>query len=483
MLKKLLIIIILLTLIISPRIILGFRNEKLARQAADEGFRKAQLEQYEASQESFKRAAEEFELAAQRLFWRNDLWNETGKLKVLSEQKVEAILAYEKAQEKGVLVAYGREDLGILYTWRDGNYDRAIPLWEDGLKQYPKHFAYYYRLAVAYREEGNYAAERNTLKNWLAKVESDKHLGYFHYRYGVLLILDSPEEALDELTRAANLDEGLAPAVETLRTSLNLALLESDPAEKQILLGRGLALVEEWQLAEIIFANATQAQSTNASAWAWLGETKQHLDKDPVPALNKAFNLNPDSTLVRSLRGLYWRRQGNYEKALEDTQTLIKLDPENAHWYATLGEIYAISGDLPPALLAYQEAVELAPKDALYWHLLALFSVQYGMQVEEIGLPAAQKALDLNPKNARYADTLGRIYFDLAQDENAEKEFLNALNLDPDLGAAHLHLGVYYLKYNHRNLAYQSLLRARELSQDSFVGEQATRLLEEYFQE
>ena len=468
MVKKLVIIILLLTLIIFPRILLGFENEKLAQETMNSG--------------DYKRAAEEYELAAYRLFWRDDLWEKVGLMRSRMGQKEEAISALEIAKQENALSASGWDLLGV-QLWDTNLHEEAFSIWQEGLQNYPDYVIFYKRLAIYYREKEDRVAEKEAIEHWFANRQVGDASAHLHYRFGLILMMDDPEKALDELTRAAHLDEDFAPVVETLRTSLNLALLESDPAEKQILLGRGLALVEEWQLAEMIFANATQAQSKNASAWAWLGEAKQHLDENPVPALNKAFNLNPDSTLVRSLRGLYWRRQGNYEKALEDTQALIKLEPENAHWYATLGEVYALSGDLPPALLAYQKAVELAPKDSLYWHLLALFSVQYGIQVEEVGLPAAQSAFDLNPKNANFSDTLGRIYFDLEQDENAEKEFLNALKLDPDLGAAHLHLGIYYLKYNHRNLAYQSLLRARELSQDSFIGKQAAGLLEEYFQE
>ena len=199
--------------------------------------------------------------------------------------------------------------------------------------------------------------------------------------------------------------------------------------------------------------------------------------------LNKAFDLQPDSTLIRSLRGLYWQRQGNLEEASQEFQVAVELEPGNPNWQSMLGEIYARSGDLPLALVAYEKATVLAPEDPLYWHFLALFSVQYAVQLEETGLPAAKKAVALDSKNATFMDTLGWIYFGLERDEDAEEQFLRALQLDSNLGAAHLHLGMFYLKHNHMNLAYQSLLHASELSQSDFVREQAVRLLDEYYQD
>ena len=466
--KNFFIILLLFTLIFSPRILFGLHSEKLARQAVSVG--------------DFAHAAENFKLAAERLFWRGDLWDETGKAKLISGQRTEAILAYEKAKGKNALSAFGWDILGQ-ESWNQGKVEEAITLWKTGLNSYPAYFEFYTRLAMAYREKGDHLSEKKALENRLAYENEEKASAYFHYRLGLLLILDSSEEALDELSLAARVDKAYAPVVETLRTSLNLALLESNPAEKLILLGRGLALVEEWQLAAEMFTNATQTYPESASAWAWLGEAKQHLNEDPLQDLDKALNLNPKSILVHSLRGLYWQRLGNVAEALREFEVTAKIEPENPNWQSALGEIYARSGNLPLALASYQRATELAPDNPTYWQLLALFSAQYTTQLEEVGLPAAKKAVALHPTDAALVDTLGWVYFGLGRDEDAAENFLYALALDPNLGAAHLHLGMFYLKENHRDLAQESLLMARDLSVGSSIGEQAERLLDEFFQE
>jgi len=466
--QNLLIIGFLFVLMVLPRTIFGFYNEKKADQAVTNG--------------DYFRAAEEYELAARRLFWRGDLWDKTGLSKIISGQKIEAVEAYEEARKRESLSAFGWDVLGQDH-WDKDSFEEAILHWNEGVARYPDYVEFHSRLAMAYREIKDFPAEQAEIRKWLAEEGDGLDSAPFHYRLGLFMILDLPEDALDELILAARVNEEFAPVVETLRTALNLALLEKDPAERIILVGRGLGLVGEWQLAAEAFRNASQAQPENAFAWAWLGEAKQHLYEDGFPDLEKALSLQPNSPLIHSLNGLYWQRLDNEEKALREFQITAALDPENPYWQSSLGEAYARSGDLPPALAAFENATVLAPDDPLYWQYLALFSVKFGVQMEATGLPAAQRAVILSPDNATYVDTLGWVYFHLENDYDAEKQFLHALELDQKLDLAHLHLGIFYLKHGHRDLAHQSLLFARTLSPEGLAGVQAAQILEEYFQE
>ncbi len=234
MLKRISIVIILLTLIIAPRILLGFQNERNAQNAMSAG--------------NYKGAAEEYELAADRLFWRDDLWESVGLMRTRLEEKEAAIIALEIAKRENALSASGWDLLGV-QLWDTNHHEDAFAIWKEGLQHYPNYAIFYNRLAIYYRETGDKIAEKDAIEHWFTDRQVWDDSPYLHYRLGLLLMFDSPEEALDELLLASRLDEEFAPVVETLRTSLNLASLESDPAEKQILLGRGLALVGEWQFA------------------------------------------------------------------------------------------------------------------------------------------------------------------------------------------------------------------------------------------
>ncbi len=466
--KKITLILFLLVLIFSPRLIAGYNNRHAAQEAAQNG--------------DFALAAEHYERAAYQLFWQGDLWNETARAKLISGQREAARLAYQKAKEKNALSAFGWDYLA-LDAWEKGNRTQALEFWQEGLLRYPDYLEFYLRLATAYRTAGDYSNEKNILQKRLAAESESKDAAYFHYRLGLLLLPDSPETALSELTLATRADPQFAPVADTLRTSLNLALLESDPAEKQVLLGRGLALAGEWDLAAHMLNNATQDYPKSASAWAWLGEAQQHIGENPRAALDRALSLDPQSAVIHSLRGLYWQRQGDTQQALQEFEAAVQLEPKNPHWQTALAEAYAQNGDLTLALAAYQKATQLAPNEPRYWQFLALFSVKYGVQIEEVGLEAAKKAVELAPHDAALTDTLGWVYFGMEKDEEAAEYFAKALALDESWSAARLHLGMLYLKQGHADLAKEALLRARDETKDPTVAAEATRLLSQYFQE
>ncbi len=112
--------------------------------------------------------------------------------------------------------------------------------------------------------------------------------------------------------------------------------------------------------------------------------------------LDRAFELNPDSSTVRGLRGLYYQRTSNFREALTEFQTAAALEPENGMWHVSMGETHAKLGDLIRALEAYQKATTLAPEDPGYWRLLAIFCAQNNVNVRDVGVPAAQKAVVLD---------------------------------------------------------------------------------------
>ena len=74
------------------------------------------------------------------------------------------------------------------------------------------------------------------------------------------------------------------------------------------------------------------------------------------------------------------------------------------------------------ALEAYQTATTLAPEDANYWRLLAIFCAQNNVNVKDVGIPAAQQAVVLAKVDATSLDVLGWLLFLAARYEEAERD-------------------------------------------------------------
>ena len=416
--------------------------------------------------------AEHYLNAARRIPWRSDLYELAGHAYYHAKEYALADIAYQTAFERDGLSAQGWVAWGDVH-YLNADSERASEIWEQALEQETVSDQLYSRLSQMYEESVEYPKAAAYLQNYVSAHQEDAS---GHYRLGLLLTLSDPNKALSELIGAAQLDPQLDPAVQTLRTALNLASLNESASEKSVIIGRGLGLVGEWPLARAAFQEAVHADAKNAEAWAWLGEANQHMEMDGTKELDQALQLNPKSPAVRGLRGLHFQRAGNFREALAEFQSAAKLEPDNPAWQVSIGEAHAKLGDLIRALEAYQTATALAADDPGYWRLLAIFCAQNNIHIKDIGIPAAQKAVILAPEDTPSLEILGWLLLLDARNEEAERMLTRALELDPGNASVHVHLGMLYLQKNDRASAYDHLIQARDLG-----NTEAEILLKQYF--
>ncbi len=426
----------------------------------------------------YNEAAVHYLRAAQRLPWRGDLWERAGLAALRAGDPERALDFLSRAEMSGDLTIEGRLALGDA-LWQDGERRAARAAWESLRADGVRSEDLFRRLAMVY--DGSPLDLSAAVEAYRALLTFAPQDAEARYRLGLLLALEDPSAAFAELTRAAQSDPALADPVRELSLAVGAALSQDDEAYRFLRIGQGLAAVGEWQLAEMAFARAHQVNASYAEAWALHGEALQHLGMDGRAYLDEALRLNPNSTIVRVLRGLYWQRKGDAARAVEELRQAVALEPQTPAWRVALGEAYAQAGDLSAALIEYRYATELAPQEASYWRLLALFCVQYGVHLREVALPAAQRAVLLAPESASSLDVLGWVYLHLGQMDEAETYLRRALKINPDLASVRLHMGVFYLQRDQRALAYSHLLRACELGADAPEGRQANELLERYF--
>ena len=431
---------------------------------------------HQLSADDFASAAAYYRSAARKLPWKPELLEQAaGPMSHVNED--EALSLFEKAGQRGVLSAEGWDAYGFQY-WSTSRDQQALEIWKTGLERYPSHYQFYSSMHLAYRRLGDYSAEQLSLEKWL---DTGEGTAFDHYELGELLMASDPNRARAQLRQAASMDTELADAVQTLDASLALAALEKSPSGRLVILGRGLGLVNDWGLGQYNFQQAVNADPHNAEAWAWLGEALQHNGKDGKAALDKALELDPNSTLVHALRGLYWKRQGKYEAELAEYQKTAQIEPENPEWQVALGEAYALSGDLVSGLAAYQKATSLAPANPVYWRMLASFCADNGVQLTEIGLPAARKAVQLAPDDPQAVDALGWAFAQAGLLYNAEETLNKATSLAPDSALPHLHLAETYLRKGDQSGALGELKLAQQLDPGGATGTLAAQLIRQYF--
>ena len=450
------VILLILLAIFAPVIISGYSELAKARAAS-----------------SYAEAAQHYQLAAQRIPWRADLHELVGHAYYYAKEYTKADAAYQEALNNDALSPEG------WVAWGDVNYlnsnpKRAAEIWEQAAEQKASSADLSSRLAQIYQETGDYSKAADFLQKYVSIHAEDASA---HYRLGLLLTLSDVNTASSELLTAFQMDPEFDSAVETLRTALDMAASNDAPSERLVIIGRGLGLVQEWELALVAFDEAAHLDEKNADAWAWLAEARQQTGKAGAERdLESAMSLNPNSPTVRGLRGLYFQRTNNFRQALEEFEYASKLEPDNPTWRVSIGEAHSKLGDLILALEAYQSATALAPDDANYWRLLAMFCAQNGVNIKDVGVPAAQKVVVLSKDDPTALDLLGWLLLLDARYDDAESTLRRALDLDSQNASVHLHMALLYLQKEDRDSAYDYLVLARDLG-----SAEAEALLSQYF--
>ena len=398
------------------------------------------------------------------------------------------IMAYEAGKTKSahsilmevhsvnLLSPQGMKILGDIAS-QQGDNEAATKFWINAvaIEEDPEIYA---NLVQVYRDAGDWNNEIRYQRDLSALIPNNADA---NYQLGLMLAASQPESALAYLTLASELDQTLMDA-RSMARNIRSAINRGDSAYPFIIAGQELAALGERELSLLAFFNATQENPEYAEAWAYLGEMLQQTGQKGYNELDKAINLDPDSTAVNTLYALYWQRQERYDLALVYLYAAKENDADNPALQAEIGNTLALMGNLPAAEHHYQLAANMNPGNPTYWNSLANYYIKYEVEIKGKAAEAARKAVLLNPEDPVSLDILAQIY--LLQDHpSIAQRFLNrALSADGEYAPAHLHTGLANIVFGERLIAYQHFKMALEYSRpSSVIYDQAKRLLETYY--
>ncbi|OQY25845.1 MAG: hypothetical protein B6I34_01440 [Anaerolineaceae bacterium 4572_32.1] len=374
-----------------------------------------------------------------------------------------------------------RLQMGQLYQGM-GLKAEAIAQWEAALAQEPDLAQARLQLGWAYLSSELWDGASEAFEEILTRRDSVHRECWQSARYalGLLLAPKEPEQALHHLQIAAGGDDrAMADKAIILGADLQQIPPDADPAHAAALLGQAYLRVEAWSLARRMLAQAVTAEPAYAEVRAYLGHAMDHLGQ-PAEAerqLLLAVRLAPAETLPRYLLGLHYRRHGKPGEAALQFRQALEQDQRNAALYAELGKAWLAQHNYVDAEIAFRSAAELEPEHQGFQLLLARFYVEQLIKVRSLGLPAARKAVQLDPTDARAFDVLGWTYYLLGSPEQAENALSRAVALDPELPAARYHLGVVLLRRGRLAEANYQLWRAVDLDRQGYYRSQAWRTL------
>ncbi len=378
----------------------------LAQNLLNDGQADAALEQYKVIADANPEDAQTYVRIA-------EIYRKQGKF----DQALDSLKKAETMVQDSVEVPY---NIAAIYQ-AQGRYDEAIPILRDLLKKSEKAGAKYSngeksnravfleRLGTIYREQGNNQAANDTFREIVALGGDD------NVERGYQQIIDTWREAKEwqKATDAAK------EAVQKLPNSRDLKMVL---ASQQADMGDADKALKD--VRAMLKGDANPNSSSNSDdrqVYIALAQMNTRLRRfsDAEQALDKAEQLSTktdDKEYVWFLRGSTFERDKRYAQAEEQFKKVLASDPDHASTLNYLGYMLADQNTKLDEALAY-----------------------------------IKHAVDLDPGNGAYLDSLGWAYFRLGKYEQAEDSLLKAsqkINTDPTV---HDHLGDLYQKTGRLN--------------------------------
>src|ERR1700724_2361830 len=374
----------------------------LAQNLLKDGQADAALEQYKVIADANPEDAQTYVRIA-------EIYRKQGKFEVALDNLKKA----ESMVQDSVEVPY---NIAAIYQ-AQGRYDEAIPSMRDLLKKSEKSDGKYSngeksnravfleRLGSIYREQGNNQAANEIFRQIIA-LGGDENI-----ERGYQQIIDTWREAKEWQKATDTAKEAVQKLPGSRDLKMVLASQQADMGEADKALKDVRALLKG------------DANSDDRPVYIALAQMNTRLRRfsDAEQALDKAEQLSSktdDKEYVWFLRGSTFEREKRYADAEEQFKKVVASDSEHASALNYLGYMLADQNTKLEEALGY-----------------------------------IKRAVDLDPVNGAYLDSIGWAYFRLGKYELAEENLLKAsqkINTDPTV---HDHLGDLYQKTGRLQLA------------------------------
>jgi tetratricopeptide (TPR) repeat protein len=166
------------------------------------------------------------------------------------------------------------------------------------------------------------------------------------------------------------------------------------------------------------------------------------------------------------------------EKAVPLLEQASRTAPGDRTILFQLGAASERAGNLEQAEKVFKQILETHPDDAAVLNYLGYMWADNNQNLQEAKV-MIQKAVDQEPKNGAYVDSLGWVYYRLGDYERAEQLLSEAAALVPDDATILGHLGDVYLRLGDRERAAEQYRRALELDPEQDEREKITSRLAE----
>ena len=375
-------------------------------------------------------------------------------------------LTMNPANEKDVARALA-QDLTLAMQ-----YDEALAVYAELADDDPEDATSYLRMSQIYRERHDFAKAREAGDKAKAIEPNSVEI-----RYNEVAIL----EAEDRVPEAAKL------LTDILSSTAKKGYTQAERASRIALLERLAALyrsVEQTdpaidayrQMADVDVSIAPRAsaqiidtyrsgkefqkaqQEADASGKKWPEDRTLRVVRDELLAelgktdeaasdLKKTFDGKSDRATYLSLADVYekGRKYDDMAKALDSAEKLSTTDDDKIGVWFMRGAMYERMNRLDKAEVEFRKVLKVDPDNAGAMNYIGYMLSDRNQRLEE-SLKLIQQALDREPGNGAYLDSLGWAYYKLARYEEAENALRRAVDKTPRDPTVHDHYAEALMK-------------------------------------
>lgn len=391
-----------------------------------------------------------------------------------------------------------------------GKYDEAVDILRKILADQPRNVEALRLTAQAYRRAGRRQEALETLRTALGALDTSDALELqfaLAQTYEEMGQVDDAVATYEQMLKAlVNPDKTVSDrfrrAVEHVLTSLALAYRQAGRREEafktfermRAILGPestrpdllAIDTLREEQDYREMLARAEEAarrypeermfKLLQAQALGALGRLEEAL-----ALLDALMTGSAEDIEVLSIKAQVLSDAERYKEAEAALQEALRRDPRNNAVLVQLSVTQERLGRFAEAEATLRLLLERDPDNAVALNNLGYYLAERGERLQE-ALELIRRAVTIDPTNGAYLDSLGWVYFQLGQLEEAERYLQQALVHQPRDATIHEHLGDLYLRWGKREKAQHAYERAYELARESQekkrIGEKLQKLKE-----
>jgi tetratricopeptide (TPR) repeat protein len=341
-----------------------------------------------------------------------------------------------------------QENLAQAYI-RAAKFDEALAVYGGLRERYPEDLGLRAEVAGVFLVQGDYARAATEFESILSQdtvnVEVKLHIGEMYF---------------GQLGK----DSTLAPLTRTIFERI----AAKHPADWRAywFLGAVGTLMRDDSLAVRNFKKVTELASWNADAWVYLSSVflGKNNFAEVARVLETALKVLPDDFRVNFFLGVSYSRLGRNIDAVRVLEKARQLNPKDVDAIAQLALVYDGMKKFEESDALYEEAIRIDGTNHLVLNNYAYSLAERGTQLER-ALNFARKAVETQPDNPSYLDTIGWIYYRLGQFTEAEGYVKQAIGKGEVSAVVYEHLGDIYYRMNQKDLAMEQWQMALKLDE------------------